>query len=252
MKFGLEGKVALVTGAANNGLGRAHALCLAGEGASVALLDVQACDETLKLLEEKGIKAKSYLCDISKLDEVAKVLGQIQKDLGSVQILVNNASILSTVGMFNDISPERFRGDVEVNILGTVNVTRSVWPHMMEKKWGRVVFISSFAGTHGGAGQTSYATTKAAVIGLCKSLALEGARFNITANVVAPGVMKSEAVQNFIRGDMLDRMIKKAAMRRLGELHEVGNTVAFLCSEQASFITGQVIEVDGGAGLFTF
>ncbi|MBF0493465.1 MAG: SDR family oxidoreductase [Deltaproteobacteria bacterium] len=252
MDFQIKNKTALITGAAKHGLGRAHALALASEGVNIALLDIQDCKETEKLISEKGVKVKSYLCDISQVTEVENTLKQIETDLGKVQILVNNASILNTIGMFQDIEAKRFERDVQVNLLGSVNVTRAVWKGMLENKWGRVIFISSFAGTHGGAGQTSYAATKAALIGFAKSLALEGARFNITANVVAPGVMKSEAVENFIRGDMMDRMIKKAAMRRLGELEEVANTVAFLCSQQSSFITGQVVEVDGGAGLFTF
>ncbi len=252
MDFQIKNKVALITGAAKQGLGRAHALALASEGVNIALIDVQDCSESEKIISEKGVKVKSYLCDISKTEEVEKVIKQIETDLGKIQILVNNASILSTVGMFGDLSAARFNRDVEVNLIGSVNVTRAVWKGMLESKWGRVVFISSFAGTHGGAGQTSYAATKAGVIGLAKSLALEGARFNVTANVVAPGVMKSETVENFIRGDMMERMVKKAAMRRLGELEEVANTVAFLCSQQSSFITGQVVEVDGGAGLFTF
>ncbi len=252
MNFQIQNKIALITGAAGNGLGRAQALALADEGVSVAILDIHSSDETVELLRKKGVRSFGYSVDISDESEVCKIVTQIEKDLGSVEILVNNASILSTVGMFSEIESKKFNRDIEVNIIGTVNVTRAVWPKMVENKWGRVVSISSFAGTHGGAGQSSYATTKAALIGLSKSLALEGARYNITSNIVAPGLMKSEAAQAAIRGDMLERIAKKTAMRRLGELEEVASIVTFLCSKQTSYLTGQVMEVDGGLGLFTF
>ncbi len=252
MDFQIKDKVALVTGAAGNGLGRAEALALASEGAHVAVIDVQSCDETVALLKAKGVQAKGYVCDISNAEKVKETVDQIAKDLGTIEILVNNAGILTTVGMFQDIEIKRFNRDIEVNLMGTANVTRAVWPGMLQKRWGRVIFISSVAGTLGGAGQTSYSSTKAGLIGLGKSLALEGARFGVTANIVAPGIMKSEAAQTLIRKDMMDRMIQKTAVRRLGEVEEIADTVAFLCSKQASYITGQVLEVDGGVGLFTF
>src|SRR4030095_15856408 len=252
MDFQIKEKVALVTGAAGNGLGRAQALKLGEEGAKVAVMDVQSCDETVKILKEKGIQAFGVSCDISKEEEVRSAVASIEKNLGPVGILVNNASILTTVGFFNILDSERFNRDVEVNLMGTANVTRAVWGKMVENKWGRVVVISSFAGTHGGWGQASYAATKASMIGLGKTLALEGARYNITSNIVAPGVMKSEAVTSLIRPAMLKRMTDKTALRRLGEMEEVANVVAFLCSEPSSYLTGQVIEVDGGLGLFTF
>lgn len=252
MDFGLRGKVAIVTGAAGEGLGRAHALALAKEGVKLALFDIVPSDESVTAVKTVGGEAKSFLCDISKASEVARAIAEVSESFGATDILINNASILTTVGMFGDIPPEKWERDVAVNLLGTTHICRAVWPGMLKKKWGRIVMISSFAGTHGGAGQTSYAATKAAVIGLAKSLALEGARANITVNSVAPGVIASRAVTTMIRSDMLDRMKMKAAMRRLGETEEIGNVVAFLCSEQASYITGQVIEVDGGAGLFTF
>jgi len=179
-------------------------------------------------------------------------VAQIEKDLGVVEILINNASILTTVGMFAEIEPKKFNRDVEVNLIGTANVTRAVWPHMLEKKWGRVISMASIAGTRGGAGQASYSATKSAMIGLGKTLALEGGRLGITSNIIAPGVMKSEAAVTLIRPDMLERMEKKTALRRLGETEEIAALVAFLCSRQAGYITGQVIEVDGGMGLFTF
>ena len=252
MNYGIEGKVALVTGAAGRGLGRADALALAKEGVKVGVMDIQNCDETVSLIQKEGVKALGLTCDISNEDQVKEVASKIVKELGIVEILVNNASILTTVGMFADIDPKRFNRDVEVNLIGTANVTRAVWPGMLEKKWGRVISMASIAGTRGGAGQASYSATKASMIGFGKTLALEGGRFGITSNIIAPGVMKSEAATTLIRPDMLERMEKKTAVRRLGEVTEISSLVAFLCSQQAAYITGQLIEVDGGMGLFTF
>jgi NAD(P)-dependent dehydrogenase (short-subunit alcohol dehydrogenase family) len=250
--YGIKDKVALVTGAAGDGLGRADCLALAASGAKVAILDIAPGQETVDLITKNGGIAKSYTADISQIDQVEKTINQIKEDLGPVTILVNNASILSTVGMFADIPPEKFNRDIQVNTIGTTNVTRACWKSMIEAKWGRIVMMSSIAGTYGGLGQTSYATTKASVIGLAKSLALEGARYNITANVIAPGVIQSQMAMTALRGDMLERMKKATAMRRFGELHEIADTVAFLCSQQSSYITGQVLHVDGGLGLFVF
>lgn len=252
MDYGIRNRVALVTGSAGEGLGRADVLALSACGAKVAVVDIQPTEETVALVSEAGGVAKGYSVDISKGAEVQKVVAAIARDLGPVGILVNNASILSTVGLFQDIPVDRWNRDVEVNTIGTTNITRAVWPQMIEQKWGRIIMMSSIAGTMGGLGQTSYSTTKASVIGLAKSLALEGARFNITANVIAPGVIKSKIAMEGLRGDMLERMKKATAMRRFGELHEIADTVTFLCSEKASYITGQVLHVDGGMGLFVF
>lgn len=251
MDYGIKDRVALVTGAGGAGLGRADALALAECGTKVAVLDIQSCDETVKLVTKKGGTAKGYECDISKINQVTETVKKINSELGPITILINNASILSTLGMFADIPVETWNRDIEVNTIGTANVTRAVWPNMVENKWGRIVMMSSIAGTNGGLGQTSYATTKASVIGLGKSLALEGARYNITANIIAPGVIET-SIAGFIRPDMLERMKKASALRRLGRPEEIADTIAFLCSTKASYITGQVIGVDGGMGLFIF
>ena len=252
MKIDLSGKVALVTGGAGKGLGRADALALGRAGAKIAILDVADSSEAIQVLTQEEITAKGYVCDISKMTDVNDAVAQIKKDLGYVDILINNASILTTVGFFAAIEEELWNRDIQVNLMGSANVTRAVWPGMLEKKWGRVIFMSSIAGLRGGGGQTSYAATKAGVTGLAKSLAIEGARFGITANCIAPGVMESEAAMTMIRDDMLERMKKAIPMRRFGKVEEIADTITFLASPQAAYITGQVITVDGGSGLFVF
>lgn len=251
LKTDLSGKTALITGAAGNGLGRADALKLGLCGARIALIDINPCDDTLAVLSQNGIEAKSYVCDISDATQTDAVIKQILSDFSGVDILVNNASILTTVGMFAQIPVAQWDRDIRVNLIGSANVTRSLWPHFLEKKWGRVVFMASIAGTRGSSGQTSYAATKAGVIGLAKSLAIEGARFGITVNAIAPGVMDTEAV-SFIRDDMKDRMKKAVPLRRFGRPEELAGTIAWLCSDEAAYVTGQVITVDGGSGLFVF
>jgi 3-oxoacyl-[acyl-carrier protein] reductase len=147
--------------------------------------------------------------------------------------------------------PDLWERDLRVNLTGSFNCAQAVWPHMKERGWGRIVNMASVAGTLGGFGQASYSTTKAGLLGLTRTLALEGARHGITCNAIVPGVIGTEAF-NFGNAAMNERMVKRTAMRRAGEPQDVANAIAFLCSDLASYITSVGLNVSGGIELFTF
>lgn len=249
MDLGIRGKVALVTGGARN-LGKSDVQVLAAEGCAVAVLDLngEGALETAKEIAAGGGTAKGYACDIADRGQVASVIARVEKDLGPVDICVNNASIIFTVGQLKDMKDEDWDLNMNVNVTGTYNVTKAVFPGMRERKWGRIVCMSSIAGLMGGFGQAAYATTKMGIVGFARSVALEGARYNVTANVVAPGIIAPMARLS----PMYERIVKRVALQREGEPEDIAHTVAFLCSERARYITGAVLTVTGGLDLFTF
>jgi 3-oxoacyl-[acyl-carrier protein] reductase len=249
MDLGIRGKVALVTGAARS-LGKADALALAAEGCKLAIMDLNAegAEDTAKEIVAAGGQARGYGCDIRETGQVQDVVGRIENDLGPVDICVNNAGMIYTVGQLKDMRDEDWELNVAVNLTGTMKVTRAVFPGMRERRWGRIVCMASIAGLMGGFGQTAYATSKIGLIGFAKSVALEGARYNVTCNAIAPGIIAPNAKLS----PLYDRMVKRVAMQREGEPEDVANAVAFLCSERARYITGAVLTVTGGMDLFTF
>jgi len=275
LEIDLSGRVALVTGG-SRGLGRADALTLARAGADVAIADIQVESDTDESIDRYGPLAQAartqgmvyteatvdeiralgrnsiaIRCDVTDRGQVNSAVQRVTGELGSVDILVNNAGTLDHLGQIADQSPELWERDLAVNLSGAFNCAQAVWPQMRERGWGRIVNMASVAGTLGGFGQASYSTTKAGLLGLTKSLALEGARHGITCNAIVPGVIGTEAF-NFGNPEMNERMIRRTAFRRPGEPQDIANAIAFLCSDLASYITGVGLNVSGGIELFTF
>jgi 3-oxoacyl-[acyl-carrier protein] reductase len=276
IEIDLSGRVALVTGG-SRGLGRADALTLARAGADVAIADIQVESETtdeelegygplaqaaraqglvytestVDEIRGLGRRALALKCDVTSAEQVEASVGRVEADLGPVDILVNNAGTLDHLGQVLDQSPELWERDLRVNLTGAFVCARAVWGGMRERGWGRIVNMASVAGTLGGFGQASYSTTKAGLLGLTRTLALEGARHGITVNAIVPGVVGTEAFR-FGNPEMNERMIRRTAFRRAGEPQDVANAIAFLCSDLAGYITGVGLNVSGGIELFTF
>ena len=198
-----------------------------------------------------GRRSATMKMDVTDRDQVRDVFAEINKQFGSIDILVNNAATLDHVAQVENQSDELWDRDLRVNLSGAFNCTKAAWQYLKENRWGRVIYMASVAGTLGGFGQASYAATKAAVIGLGKSMALEGARYGITANVIAPGIIATEAWK---MGDpkMNDRMVLRTAQRTPGEPEDIANAIVFLCSPEARYITGQVLTIAGGIDLFVY
>jgi len=242
----LSGKIAIVTGA-GRGLGKAIALRLAEEGAIpvVADLDPVTSESVLRELDERGTKTIRVQVDVSKVAQVTSMVDRVIQEFGTIDILVNNAGIVHTTAI-EKITEDEWDKLMATNLKSVFFASQSVLPYMKQKRSGRIINISSSAGRMGGYGNgVGYAASKAGIIGLTMSFARKVAEFNITVNAVAPGTTETEMIQAL--SEDTKRMLKELIpMKRLGKPKNVADVVAFLASEGADFITGAVIDVNGG------
>lgn len=250
----LEGRVAFVTGG-SGGLGKVHGLVLAKNGADIALTanrNLDKAEEAAAEVRKLGRKALALKVDISNEEEVIKGIAKVKQELGPVDILVNNAAF-GIVRATNIVDTDRkdWDRDLAVNLTGAFNCIKAVMPDMLESQWGRIINVSSVTGTMGGRGQASYAATKAGLLGLTKTVALEGARRNVTCNAVILGVFDGGSFFE-VAEEFRERIIRRVAMRRAGGPEELSNVIAFLASDESSYVTGTQIIVSGGIDLFTF
>lgn len=236
----LEGKTALVTGA-SRGIGRAIASELAAAGASVVIGYRSGHDEAEALAAELG--ARAVQADVSSAEEAARLVAEA----GDIDILVNNAG-LTRDGLLARMSDDDWHTVIETNLSSVFYTCRAVCRPMMKKRAGSIVNVSSIVGVHGNWGQTNYAASKAGIIGFTKSLARELGSRNVRANVVAPGYVKTQ-LTDVLPEEATAAMLQATPLGRLGEPEDVAGAVRFLCSDEASFITGEVILVDGGLGM---
>ena len=250
----IEGKVAFVTGG-SHGLGMSHCLTLARAGCHVALTGYSHMDgaaEVARQIQALGRKTLYAKLEVADPDAVDAAVTKVEQEIGPIDILVNNAAtgIVRAITIAKMTKSDWDR-DVAVNLTGPFNTVKRILPGMMQRGWGRIINISSIAGTRGGAGQCSYAATKSGLIGFTKSVALESARKGVTCNAVVLGSIDGGAFHT-VAPEFQERIVRAIAMRRPGNMQEVSNVIAFLASEESSYITGEAIEISGGAGLFTF
>lgn len=244
----LNGKVALITGAAR-GIGRAAAMVLAEEGAAVGVADIASeVHETAEAIRQLGRPAASAVFDIADPAQVQAGVAQIRERLGDIDILVNDAAIVTNIAPLIRMTHEAWNREVSVNLSGAFNMIKAVIEPMLQRRWGRIVNISSVAATGGLHNQAGYAASKAALLGLTQTVTLEYARAGVTCNAILPGLIGTELAQ-MMPEEIKERAVSMTPARRLGEMREVGQLIAFLASDRAGFINGSTIHIDGGLRL---
>jgi 3-oxoacyl-[acyl-carrier protein] reductase len=243
----LSGRTALITGA-SRGIGRATAARLARDGARIAVNykgNAEAAEETRRLVEQAGSKAALVQGDVSVEADADRIVKEaVAFGDGKLDILVNNAGTTRD-DLLIRMTPEQWDTVMDLNLRGAFLVTRAVMRPMMKARFGRIVNVSSVAGVSGNAGQANYASAKAGLIGFTKTVAREMASRNITCNAVAPGFVPTDLTNALIK-QMEETILKQIPLGRFGTVEDVANAIAFLVSEQASYITGQVLQIDGG------
>ncbi|MCI9272372.1 MAG: 3-oxoacyl-[acyl-carrier-protein] reductase [Clostridiales bacterium] len=245
----LQGKTALVTGA-SRGIGRAIALELAHQGADVAIVyagNEQKARETQAQIQAMGRKAEIYCCNVADFDATKQLVDGVLEDFGGIDILVNNAGIVKD-GMVLSMKEADFNQVIDTNLKGAFHMIKHTYSHFMRKRAGRIINITSVIGLSGNAGQANYASSKAGLIGLTKSVAKELGARGVTCNAVAPGYIATE-MTDALSDKIKDAMKAAIPMRKPGDPEDVAKAVAFLASDSARYITGEVLRVDGGLAM---
>ena len=242
----LQGRTALITGAAR-GIGKAIALRFAAEGANIAFTDLATNEEAQAEIEALGVKAKSYASNAADFAETERVVAQVKEDFGSIDILVNNAGITKD-GLMLRMSEAQWDAVIGVNLKSAFNFIHACVPIMMRQRKGSIINMASVVGVHGNAGQANYAASKAGMIALAKSIAQEMGPKGIRANAIAPGFIETamtEALPEAVRQDWM----KKIPLRRGGRPEDVADVALFLASDLSSYVSGQVLQIDGGMNM---
>lgn len=245
----LKGKVAIVTGA-SRGIGREVALTLAGYGATVIVNYCGSKDKAEAVVEEikaAGGEAKAYQGDVSDFEVAKDMMTSIKKEFGAIDILVNNAGITKD-NLVLKMTEEEFDKVIEVNLKGAFNCMKHVSRIMLKQKSGHIINMSSVSGVIGNAGQMNYCASKAGIIGMTKSLAREIGSRGITVNAIAPGYIQTE-MTDVLPEEVKESILSTIPLKRMGQTKDIAETVAFLASDKAAYITGQTISVDGGMGM---
>lgn len=239
-------KCALITGA-TRGIGKQIAITLAKQGYNIALNYRKLNEElenTKKEIEKIGVQILAVKGDVANFEDCKNFVKQVIERFGQIDVLVNNAGITKDMLLMR-MKKEDFEQVIDTNLVGTFNVTKNVVPYMMKARSGRIINISSVVGISGNAGQTNYSASKAGIIGFTKSLAKEIASRNILVNSVAPGFIETN-MTDVLKDDVKQEIAKNIPLKRMGTAQDVANVVKFLASDDSSYITGQVINVDGG------
>jgi 3-oxoacyl-[acyl-carrier protein] reductase len=250
----LNEKVCFVTGAARGkSNGRSIAIKLASQGAHVAVGDIlheeaQAVSDEIKAF---GRKSMAVHMDLSNYDQVKECFNRVSEEIGNVDILVNNAAIMTNMATISEMKREAWEKEIAVNLSGAFYCVKQTFDAMAEKGWGRIINITSIAGVLGGFGQCSYSSSKAGLIGLTKTIALEGARFGITANAITLGIIGTDSFYD-LPDKIRDKILKRVAIRSEGDPEDVASMVSFLVSDDAKYVTGANIMLTGGLDLFVF
>ena len=239
-------KVAFITGG-TRGIGKKIAITLAKDGYDIAINYRKENDDLENIkneIEKTNVKFLAVKGDVTDIDSTQQMVNDIIKEYGKIDVLVNNAGITKDALLVR-MKKEEFEDVIDVNLIGTFNITKNVIPYMIKQRKGRIINISSVVGISGNAGQTNYSASKAGIIGFTKSLAKEVGSRNILVNAVAPGFIETQ-MTDVLKDEVKEEISKKIPLKRMGTVEDVANVVKFLTSEDSSYITGQVIQVDGG------